>query len=205
MGPIHARWLLIALVAMRASVASAAPPSGAAMTQHDMKQQLAAMAEAASAPTDAHRALAMLVGRFDEITEVRMGPGEPMRAHSVCTAQWVMGGRFVRLESSAAPDEELKGDRLVVYGYDPAAKKYTLWNVESGSLTAVTALGDYDSTSKTLTFVGERDQSGVGKVPMRWVLRAEAGGVIAQTIALKFPGAPDFVQVVSVRRTPLHP
>jgi hypothetical protein len=168
----------------------------------DRKKQYAAAVEKSSAPTEQHKALAPLVGSFDIATEARMGPGEPMRMHGVGTGAWTMGGRFVRMDSAAAPDEEVKGERMNVFGYDPAAKKYTLWGIESGSLTAYSATGDYDAASKTLTFDGERDGPGGGKMPFRWTLKALDGGGLAQSILMKPPGAPDLVEVVSVKYTP---
>lgn len=45
-----------------------------------------------SAPaSDAHKALACFVGAFDQRTEVRMGPGEPQKAHSTAVGRWILG------------------------------------------------------------------------------------------------------------------
>src|SRR4051794_12261608 len=71
------------------------------------KQRFAQSVEAQSAPTPEHKALEPFVGDFDQQTKVRLGPGEPIRAHSIGHAQWVMDGRFVRVDSQSAPDEEL--------------------------------------------------------------------------------------------------
>src|SRR5262245_60524149 len=113
-----------------------------------MKKRFAEAAQAQSAPTAEHKALAPLVGDFDQQTEVRIGGGEPMKAHSIAHGQWIMDGRFVRMDSASAPDEELKGERMLVYGFDPSSKKYTLWGIETTSLSAFTAEGSYDPTTK---------------------------------------------------------
>jgi len=171
-------------------------------SQSEMKKQFAAMASQASAPTEQHKLLAMFVGAFDQVTEVRMGPGDPMRAHSTARGEWIMGGRFVKIDSQSAPDEELKGDRITVYGYDPQARKFTLWTIDSMSSTASIAEGDYDAKTKTFTFDGEREGPGPTKAKFRWTLKLEDGGAIAQEIAMKMPGSESFAPVVTVKHTP---
>jgi hypothetical protein len=168
----------------------------------DVKRQFVAMMERASAPTEKHKLLNPLVGDFEQATEVHMGPGEPMRTKSFSTAKWVMGGRFVRVDSESAPDEEAKGERMNVYGYDPVAKKFTLWGIESFNLTAYSATGDYDEAKKEFVFDGERESPTGGKAPFRWTLKIGDGGSIEQTIAMKMAGAKDFTPVVTVKHTP---
>src|SRR4051794_41272737 len=70
-------------------------PAAGRMSQNDMKQRFAAAIEKSSAPTEAHQALAPLVGEFDETVDVHLGPGEPMRVRGVSSGKWIMGGRFV--------------------------------------------------------------------------------------------------------------
>ncbi len=176
-------------------------------TQSALKKQLTAAADQASAPTAEHKLLAPFVGEFDEITEARVGPGEPLHACSTAKGRWILGARFVGIESRSAPDEELKGERLLFYGYDPQAKKFTLVNFESSSLTATSATGEYDAATKTFTFDGERDEPGragapASKVPFRWTVKVEPTGVLLQQILVKPPGAPDYVPVVKVTHTP---
>ena len=47
------------------------------------------------------------------------------------------GRAFRARRQLSAPDEELKGERMNVYGYDPAAKKFTLWGIETFGLDLV--------------------------------------------------------------------
>jgi Protein of unknown function (DUF1579) len=169
-----------------------------------MKKRFAEAAQAQSAPTAEHKALAPLVGDFDQQTEVRMGAGEPMKAHSIGHGQWIMDGRFVRVDSASAPDEELKGERLLVYGFDPSSKKYTLWGIETTSLTAFTAEGSYDPATKTFTFDGKRAQRGAGLVDFRWVIEVNDDSSLSQQILMKPPGSNDFVPVVTIQHTPMH-
>jgi hypothetical protein len=168
----------------------------------EVKKQFAAMIEKTTAPTDQHKLLAAFVGEFDVISDVQIGAGEPMKAHSLSQGQWIMGGRFVKVENKSAPDEELKGERLITYGYDPQTGKYTMCNIDSMSLTAATAQGNYDAASKTFTLDGQREQPGAGPVPFRWVLQVQESGVLVQTILMKPAGAADFVPIVTAKHTP---
>src|SRR5262245_35148640 len=97
----------------------------------------AAMAQKPATPaapaSEAHKALAAFVGQFDQHTEVRMGPGEPQKFHSTATGAWILGGQFVQVVSKSAPDEKQPGERVLIYGYDPQTKKYTLANYETGA------------------------------------------------------------------------
>ena len=177
-------------------------PEVKAKTQSEMKKQFAELAEKASAPTDEHKRLAAFVGDFDQTVEVRVGPGEPLKSHVLATGESLMGGRFVKIAARSAPDEELKGERLTIYGYDARAGKYTMWTIEIGATFAVSATGDYDAATKTFTFDGERYGQDTSKVPFRWTLRLQDGGAFTQEILVKGPQGADFVPVVSVKNTP---
>lgn len=170
-----------------------------APSQSEMKRQFAKMDEL---PTEEHKRLAALVGEFDQIAEVRRGPGEPLKTHVLATGEWILGERFVRITAKTAPDEELKGERLTVYGYDARAGKYTMWTIDSSNTFAVSASGDYDAATKTFTLEGERYAQGTSKVPFRWVVRLEDGGAFTQEILIKPPQGQDFVSVVVVKNTP---
>src|SRR5437016_2898656 len=100
-------------------------PDGAAKPGM-MKQMLNKNTAQAKLPAQVHDALAQLVGEFATVSEVHLAPppAEPMVARADTSGRWVMGGLFVQVKSAAAEDEELKGERMIVYGYDPAAKKY---------------------------------------------------------------------------------
>lgn len=187
---------MIVLISLAAFAQQQQSPPAAKPTEADAKKQFAAMVEKNSAPTEAHKALAAFVGEFDERSEVLMGP-TPIHAHGSSKGQWIMDGRFVRVEGKSAPDEELKGERLIVYGYDPGLKKYTVWQVETGSLVAITGTGDYDAATKTFTFEGELPN----KMPFHWIFKVEEGGSMAVTVELKRPGQTDFAPEVRVKRT----
>jgi hypothetical protein len=194
--------IVVLAVACSVALVAIAQPPASKLSQSEMKKQFAERVEKTSGPTDQHKLLAAFVGEFDQASEVRMGPGEPMKTHSIAKGKWIMGKRFVKVDCTSAPDEELKGDRLLIYGYDPQAKKFTLWNLESMSLTALTLTGDYDPEKKAFTFEGEREGPGGAKAPVRWVIQAQSGGTLGQEILMKMPGAEDFAPVVTIKYTP---
>ena len=192
----------VGVIAACALVMLAQSQEGKPLPERDAKRHFADAAEKASAPTAEHKRLAVLVGEFDQAVEVRMGSAEPLRSHVLATGAWIMGGRFVQITARSAPDEELKGERLIIYGYDTRADKYTLWTVETGATFAVSATGDYDAATKTFTFDGERYAQGTSKVPFRWVLRLKDGGAYMQEILMKSPQADGFVPVIVVENSP---
>jgi len=169
--------------------------------QGEMKRRFGAAIEKAGAPTEQHKVLEVFVGEFDQNSEIRIGPGEPVRAHAIAKGRRIMGGRFVQIDIVPAPDEELKGERTLIYGYDPAARVYTLYNLETGSLVATTATGTYDAASKKFTFDGEQSV-GMGKAQVRWTLRLLGDEAIEQKITVKNARAADYDEVVTVRYTP---
>ena len=175
-------------------------PADSRPSTSDRKKQAAAMMEKMSTPTEAHKALGCLVGEFDQVSQIRMGPGDTIEARAIGTGRWIMGGRFVEMRSASAPGEELKGERLLIYGYDPTSKKYSLVNVDSAHLSPTIAQGIYEPGTKTFTFEGTLD-SPRGKLPYQWILTIRDQGVMDQRILVKAQGN-EFVEVVTVKHTP---
>lgn len=200
--------LVTALIVVAISAVGWVQPSKNAKpanSQSEMKKSFNAATQKVRLPQEVHDALSAFVGKFDIASEVQLAPppAEPLKAKGVSTNKWIMGGLFVEASSTATADEELKGDRLIVYGYDSQLKKFTMWQVESGSPTAATALGDYDSASKTFTFDGEKDMGPVKKAPVTWVIHVEDDGTLKQVIKVKSPSGPprEFVKVTFTPRS----
>jgi hypothetical protein len=195
--------LLLGMVAVGAVVLTVLAQSqeGKTLTQSEMKRQFATLAEKSATLTAQHKLLAALTGDFDQAVEVRPGPGQSMKSHCLSTGTSLMGGLFVKIESRSAPDEELKGERLTIYGYDTVAGKFTVWSIDSGSTFAASAAGDYDPSTKTFTLEGERYGRGSDKVPYHWVVRLEDGRAFTQEIQMKPPTGGQYVSVVVVKNT----
>lgn len=197
---------VVALAQPAAAPPAPAVPPAAPKTpsQSDMKAMFNANTARARLPAETHEALSALVGEFSTQSEVHLAPApaEPMRAHATTVGRWIMGELFVQVNGAADADEELKGERQTIYGYDPGAKTYTMWQVESGNLTATTATGYYDAATRTFTFEGERELGPRGKAAILWVIGVQPDGSLKQSIKLKQgDGAPsEFVAVTHTRR-----
>jgi hypothetical protein len=165
--------------------------------QREMKRGFAAASVKAGASVEQHKVLAAFVGEFDQRSEIRMGPGEPLKIHAIARGRLIMGGRFAQIDITAAPDEEMKGERMLIYGYDPTARIYTLYNLDTDTDVATTATGTYDAASKKFTFDGERS----GKTPFRWTLQLLADHAIEQKIAIKLGQTGKFREDVTIRYT----
>lgn len=152
-----------------------------------------------SAPTDQHRALAPFVGDFHQATEVRLPSGEVVKAGATERGRWIMGGRFVQVDSASLPGEGPAGERTIIYGYDPTARVYTLHNIESSSFVATTATGTYDPIARRFTFQGER-AVGRDRAPFRWVLDVRESARIEQTILVPASNG-DLAEAVRVTHT----
>lgn len=187
-------WLPLTILAAY-SIHSIAQQKSPPPTEAEAKKLFSDMMERGAVLTDAHKALGAFVGEFDLRSEVLMGP-TPIHAHGISKGTAIMGGRFVKIEGANAPDEELKGERLMVFGYDPSLKKYTVWQVETGSLAAITGLGDFDAATKTFLFEGELPN----KIPYHWSFKVEEGG-IQGGIDMKLPGQGDYAREVNVKWT----
>ena len=183
----------------------AQPQSGAQppTTAAEKKKMIVAAMATLPGPSDQHKLLSPFVGEFDMVTELSVGEGDAISFHAVEKGQSIMGGLFVKVESTSAPDEELKGDRLIVYGFDPYTKKYTMWGVESQNPTSITATGDFDPATKTFTFEGEVTQPPAGeKLPFRWIVHVKDDGSMEQQIQMRPAAGEDFQKVVGVLHTP---
>ncbi len=192
---------LIAVAAV--TLAQPPAPPKAAPSQSDMKKMFNDNTARARLPAPAHEALSQLVGEFTTVSEVHLAPppAEPMKAHATTIGTWSMGELFVQTSAASDPDEELKRERLVIYGFDPQTAKYTMWQIESGNLTATSAIGDYDAPTRTFTFEGERELGPRGKAAILWTISVQTDGTLKQSIKLKAPGAEKFNEFVNVTHT----
>lgn len=193
---------MIAALAVAIAATAALAQQGAKPSPAEMKKQFYEMANRASAPTEAHKALSVFTGTFDQVSEVTLGQQMSFSAESRATGAWIMGGRFVKVESRGTGDEDSSGERITVYGFDTASQKYTLWTIESFNTGSASAEGSYNPETKTFEFKGERTGPGGTMVPFHWNVAVKDGGVLDQTIDMKFPGAKDFSRMVHVTHTP---
>ncbi|MGH7242623.1 MAG: DUF1579 family protein [Phycisphaerales bacterium] len=169
--------------------------------QHEMKQMFNAAVARAKLPPEVKAALGSFVGEFATVSEVHVSPTDPMVAHATSSGKWIMGDLFVQINASSDADEELKGERMIVYGYDPAAKKYTMWQIETGNLVATTATGTFDGATKTFTFNGERELGPRGTAAVQWIIAVQPDGSLKQSLKLKPKDQAEFTEFVTVVHT----
>jgi hypothetical protein len=113
----------------------------------------AAMALAAPGPE--HEILATMAGTWDLAASFFSEPGAaPQTSSLVAEQRMILGGRF--LESRARGEtmgEEMES--LGILGYDRRHRKYTTVGFDTWGTYYVTAAGDYDPETRTLTMQGE--------------------------------------------------
>lgn len=110
---------------------------------------------AAGAPGEHHRHLEFMVGRWKAGVKWWAAPGEPpQESEGAMTAEWILGGRFVReIFESYSPEMPFEG--MGLYGYDNLRGKYcSIW-VDSMSTAIMVTEGTSLNGGKELEFVGE--------------------------------------------------
>lgn len=115
-------------------------------------------------PGEEHKILYTLAGSWEHEVRVRMAPGaEPMLFTGEAEFEIVLGGRFV-VEKSHTGEGDSYTENLTVIGFDRRTGKYTLVGMDSRGTGYLTAEGDYDPASRTLTYCGENTDPVTGKL-----------------------------------------
>lgn len=158
------------------------PPAAAAepqTTKNEADEQLAALREMLAedaATAEEHKLLEKLVGTFKTEARMYMSPGEPpLKSHGTGKAEWILGKRFVKVESSVgqgAAGKELESESLTIYGFDTRTNKYSVIAIDTMGTYWVTAQGDYDAASKELKLNGTVTEQGQA-MKFRWVVKLE--------------------------------
>ncbi len=159
------------------------------------KKAIAAELQKMSAPAPEHHNLDPFVGTFDEVIEFEGGGGAPVMVQGDATGAWVLGNRFVQLNAHADNSEQVKFESIGYFGYNTQKKKYFAIGFDTGGTYAVYAEGDYDAANKTWTLLGETDEPAVGKVPIKYVIRAMPDKSITHEVFFKLPDGNDFTKV----------
>jgi hypothetical protein len=117
-------------------------------TQDDMK----AMMEAGT-PGEMHKFLASGAGRWKGENTMWMGPdAPPMKTRSTATLTPIMGGRFVKLETSGDMPGMPTFHGFGLYGYDNVAGKFVSTWIDNMGTTMMTGTGELSADRKTLTW-----------------------------------------------------
>jgi hypothetical protein len=161
----------------QATPPAAAPADEAAKDEAaEQLESLRHMLAEEAAIADEHQLLEKLVGTFKTEARMFMVPGEPpLTSHGTGKAEWILGKRFVKVESSVgqgAAGKELESESLTIYGFDTRTNKYTVIALDTMGTYWVTAQGDYDANTKELKLSGSVIEQGQ-TMKFRWVVKFE--------------------------------
>ena len=117
-------------------------------------EEMMKKAEAAGAPSAAHKALEPLAGEWNAEVKMWMAPDAPPTvSKGTAKTAWTMKGRFLKEEFNG----EFMGKPfhgLSFIGYDNVKEKYNSVWIDDMSTTMVTSEGEADKGGKVITFDG---------------------------------------------------
>lgn len=127
----------------------------------DRNNELLAKREQTAEPTASHRNLEGFVGTWQVTGQAwKDGSGQPESMTGICTADWVLGRRFVKSHAQGTVGSR-PFEGYGVCGYDAGEKKYTEMWIDNMSTGTKATKGDYDAKTKTFTYTGEfKDEKG---------------------------------------------
>ncbi len=104
-----------------------------------------------AAPNEHHKALEPLIGTWNYNLRWWMDPSQaPSESKGSNTNAWIMGGRFVQQNTTGeAMGQPFEG--MGITGYDNVKGEYTSLWLDNMSTGIMTASGQYDAATKTLT------------------------------------------------------
>lgn len=142
-----------------------------------------ALVETQSKPVAAHNALAIFDGSWEMTANLYLGGPAAMTSKGTSTNKWILGKRFMQLESVAGDANTVRSESVAIYGYDTRIQKYTLIGLDTFGTYGIYAQGDYDAATKTLTLMGTNDEGG-RSMDFRWVVKFESSDRIVQQVFL---------------------
>jgi len=135
-----------------------APESSAtARVAMDPKEMWTAYMRLAT-PTENHRALAPLVGRFKVASKSWMdADSAPEEMHGTMENRWILGGRFVQCTfESQMSGMPIQGVQTL--GFDNAKQRYVATWIDNLSTSMMPVMeGSLDASGRVITFTGTMD------------------------------------------------
>lgn len=149
---------------------------------------LLAKVSAADGPVKEHEVLKALEGAWKIRATVTMPGAPPFDATGTAENQVVLGGRFVRCQSSTAAGDVLRTQTIEMYGYDRAAGTYTLVGFDTMGTSYVTATGTYDEGERTLRLKGLMGDKAQPQA-FKWEVRFDSPARLVQRVLVEMqPG-----------------
>ena len=115
-------------------------------------------------PGPEHEFIAKMTGTWDLDGKMWVTPGsEPMTFQSVSNSKMVLGGRFLMSEAEGEWGG-MPAQNIGFLGFDRRHEKFTTVGFDNFGTYWVTASGDYNEETKTLTMYGEDEDPIMGFV-----------------------------------------
>jgi len=143
-------------------------------------------------PGKAHELLAPLSGSWTMKIRMWPAPGaEPIESSGTSTNEMILGERFLRLESRG----EMFGqpiEALAMIGFDGRTDRYSYAGFDTMGTYFITATGEYDEATKTLTLGGVNDHPKIGLTEkFDLVFRLTGPDAFSTEVIFKRPGEPE--------------
>jgi hypothetical protein len=163
-----------------------------------------ATAQPGSKPTEEHKILARDEGTWDGTIKSYMGGPDAEPAVSKGTeVNTVMPGGLWVLSKFEGDFAGMKFEGRGQFGYDPVKKKYVGTWIDSMSPNLSVLEGEYDTKSKTMTFVGNGVSAEGIKYTQKMVTTAKDDGSRVFTLYMKVGEAKDeskFLEITYQKR-----
>ncbi len=135
----------------------AVPQDESVMTEEMMQKWMAA-----STPGEHQQWLSAFSGNWTSENKAYFDPkGEPMVSTGTSSCEMVLGGRFLKVESSQ-PVMDMQMNGIGYLGYDNVKKEYSLFWIDNMSTTMYTAAGQREGN--VLTLLGKMDEPMTGEM-----------------------------------------
>src|SRR5688500_18082236 len=180
---------LIAVIGAVASVLLAQDKPGEKQPGGASMEEMMKQAQQMAAPGEQHQRLAAREGRWKVSGQFNIPGTPPMKFTGTNESRMILGGRFLRIEGKAqAAQPGMESESLTVLGFDKRTGKYTLWSVDTYGTYSISATGDYDEAANTVTYAGENEEPGQGKVPFKFVIKHVDDAHYTLELHMQFPG-----------------
>lgn len=127
------------------------------------KDELIAMIAAVGKPAEQHKVLESFVGEFRVSGTITMGPGMELSWESDAKGEMILGKRFAEIDMKSVEGSKPQVESKNLMGFDTRTFKYTMIGVDTLGTYSVTASGDYDEATRTMTLFGSTDELGRAK------------------------------------------
>jgi hypothetical protein len=153
-------------------------------------------AVAGSQPGPAHDVLKLFTGKWKSTITAHFDPNHPTKGTGSTTNTMIMGGRFLQMQGDGTL-MGLKVANMQIIGYDTRKNKYFSFSIDELGTYAVTAEGDYDAATRTLTLNGVEEQ-GAMKMNFKVVMKIIDKNTFSSSVVFDIPGQGEMTMVEQI-------